>query len=171
MAGVSVEGGKGKRRAVDTEINMVPMIDLMMVTVSFLLITAVWTHMSRLDGTTQVPGPSDPSAAPFESIARLHVEVPAGEAAYRVTLRRGQAVIDSAELPRNRTPTLAATLESMQKAHAADFGFDESRTVVLHTENDLRYKEMVAVMDAIAAAKDPRGHHGESEFRVNLAVK
>lgn len=47
MAGVSVEsgGGGGGRRAVDSEVNMIPMIDLLMVTISFLLITAVWSHM------------------------------------------------------------------------------------------------------------------------------
>ena len=43
MGGVNVDnGGKGGRRSLDTEINMIPMIDLLMVTISFLLITAVW---------------------------------------------------------------------------------------------------------------------------------
>jgi len=37
MAGVTVNaGGKGGRKALDSEINMIPMIDLLMVTISFL---------------------------------------------------------------------------------------------------------------------------------------
>src|SRR5471030_1254391 len=61
--GVSVEsGGKGGRRSMDSEINMIPMIDLLMVTISFLLITAVWTQMSRIEANAQVPGPPQPCA-------------------------------------------------------------------------------------------------------------
>src|SRR5262249_9164018 len=48
MAGVSVGGSRGPRRSLDSEINMIPMIDLLMVTISFLLITAVWVHSQRL---------------------------------------------------------------------------------------------------------------------------
>jgi len=59
----------------------------------------------------------------------------------------------------------------MRSAHATEFDNDDSRTVVLHTQDDLRYGDMVAVMDAIAEAKDPRARHGEPEFRVNLAIK
>ena len=57
MGGVSVESGGGGRRSLDSEINMIPMIDLLMVTISFLLITAVWTHMARINADAQVPGP------------------------------------------------------------------------------------------------------------------
>ena len=49
MGGVNVESSSGGRRSLDSEINMIPMIDLLMVTISFLLITAVWSHMARLN--------------------------------------------------------------------------------------------------------------------------
>ncbi len=53
--GVSVEnassGGKGPR-SVDLEMNLVPFIDMMTVLVAFLLITAVWTEIGRIDVTT-----------------------------------------------------------------------------------------------------------------------
>lgn len=44
MAGVSVEAGGGGRRTVDSNVNMVPMIDLLLSTIAFLLMTAVWTQ-------------------------------------------------------------------------------------------------------------------------------
>jgi len=77
MAGVDVAGlGGGKRRSLDSEINMIPMIDLLMVTISFLLITAVWTHMARVDMDAQVPG-HPPEGAPLPPIPekQLHVEM------------------------------------------------------------------------------------------------
>lgn len=47
MAGINVDGGGGGRRSLDSELNRLPMIDLLMVTISFLLITAVWSGMAR----------------------------------------------------------------------------------------------------------------------------
>lgn len=60
MGGVSVDSGGGGRRSLDTEINMVPMIDLLMCLICFLLITAVWSTMARINADAQVPGPPKP---------------------------------------------------------------------------------------------------------------
>jgi biopolymer transport protein ExbD len=169
MAGVSVDSGSGRRRAVDSEINMVPMIDLLMVTVSFLLLTAVWTHMGRIEGTTKVPGPPDPT--PQVEHARMHVAVPSGDGAFVITLRRGNEIVETASVPRETPNALGAKLDQMRRTHTGDLGGEESRTVVLHTDDELRYKDMVAVMDGISAPRDPRGNHGEPEFHVNLATK
>jgi biopolymer transport protein ExbD len=47
--GVAVEQrGKGRRRSLDTTINVVPAIDLLSCCIAFLLFTAVWTQISRL---------------------------------------------------------------------------------------------------------------------------
>lgn len=53
MGGVNLEGGK---KDLNVELNLVPMIDLLSCCVSFLLITAVWTQMSKLDTTQKVDG-------------------------------------------------------------------------------------------------------------------
>jgi biopolymer transport protein ExbD len=169
MAGVSVDSGRGGRRAVDSEINMVPMIDLLMVTVSFLLLTAVWTHMGRIDGTTKVPGPPDPS--PQVEHARMHVEVPPGDGAFVITMRLGKEIVETTSVPRATPNVIGARLDEIRRAHSGDLGGEESRIVVLHTDDELRYGDMVAVMDGISAPKDPRGNHGEPEFHVNLATK
>ena len=50
MAGVDVGPQGGHKRATNSDINMVPFIDLLFVTVAFLLITAVWVTNS-LDAT------------------------------------------------------------------------------------------------------------------------
>ena len=78
MAGIDVGGGGGKgKRSLDSEINMIPMIDLLMVTIAFLLITAVWSHMARMNADAQVPGPPRPTEdiqnIPPEK--QLHIEM------------------------------------------------------------------------------------------------
>ena len=46
---VSVDtGGKGGKKALNAELNLVPYIDLLTCMVAFLLITAVWTQLARL---------------------------------------------------------------------------------------------------------------------------
>ena len=138
---------------------MVPMIDLLMVTISFLLLTAVWTHTGRLEGTSRVPGPPDTWSKPPEPAARMHVEVPPAEGPVRLSLRRGTETIDARTVPRRE---LAANLDEMRRTHAADLAGDESHVVVLHADDAIPYRDMVAVMDTIA--RDPRA-------TVNLATK
>lgn len=138
---------------------MVPMIDFLMVTISFLLLTAVWTHTARLDGTTRVPGPPDPINKPIEPMLRMHVQVPPGDAPLALSLRRGNELLEARTVSRRE---LSARLDDMRRAHAPDFASEESRVVVMHADNQIPYRDMIAVMDSIS--KDAR-------FRVNLATK
>jgi len=51
-------GGKKKKKSLDSIINVVPAIDLLSCCIAFLLFTAVWTQISRLQ-VQQSGGPSD----------------------------------------------------------------------------------------------------------------
>lgn len=46
--GVQVGGGKGRGRPVNSELNLVPFIDLLSVCITFLLATAVWVEFSSM---------------------------------------------------------------------------------------------------------------------------
>jgi biopolymer transport protein TolR len=48
--------GKGGKKPLDAAINLVPFIDLLSCCISFLLITAVWTQLARMDVTQKGPG-------------------------------------------------------------------------------------------------------------------
>ena len=55
--GVSMQpSGKGGKKALDTELNLVPFIDLLITNICFLLITAVWTQLSRMDVSQKAAG-------------------------------------------------------------------------------------------------------------------
>src|SRR5690349_20269114 len=99
MAGVNVGGGgaPGGRRALDAELNTIPMIDLMMVTISFLLITAVWSQMARLDATTRAPSSSGepPACEPNCDHRALHVEMERDR--FRLAWKDGSRTIGAVE--------------------------------------------------------------------------
>jgi biopolymer transport protein TolR len=68
---VSVDtGGKGGKKSLNANLNLVPYIDLLTCMVSFLLITAVWTQLARLQ--TQQKGQG---AAGEETPPELQVKV------------------------------------------------------------------------------------------------
>lgn len=183
MGGVNVDGGgKGGRRQLDTEINMIPMIDLLMVTISFLLITAVWTQSSRIDANANVPGPmtdtppcTDAAGLPCKPEARLHVQT-TDPTKFVLVWKEGPTVVRTAEVPReanrvkvgkdNKTivtfPALAARITEEWKAAGShrdptDKKFDKA---VVHAGNDMPYGEIVAVMDAVSQPQRsvPAGH-------------
>ena len=164
MAGVSVDGGKGKRRSLDSEINMIPMIDLLLVTISFLLITAVWVQSKRLEANAQVPGPltePPPCGADCKEEARLHVETSDPDK-FVLAWKQGRTVLRSTDVPRESKkagavafPALAAKVSEEWKAsgshrEATDRTFDRA---VVHAANEMPYSELIAVMDAVARSK------------------
>jgi biopolymer transport protein ExbD len=170
MAGVSVEGSKGKRRSLDSEINMIPMIDLLMVTISFLLITAVWVHSQRLTADAQVPGTAvTPPCEDCHPEARLHVET-ADPAKFVLAWKQGSTVIRTVDVPRDARrpkgslPVLAAKVEDEWKASGVhrdpgDRRFDQA---VVHAANDMPYGELIAVMDAVSEPKRSASAGGKS---------
>ena len=56
MAGIDV-GGHGGKRATNHEIPLIPFIDFLLCLVAFLLVTAVWSQMARINADARVPGP------------------------------------------------------------------------------------------------------------------
>ena len=165
MGGVDVGGGGGgKRKSVDSEINMIPMIDLLMVTISFLLITAVWTHMARINADAQVPGPPRPDVEQekIEPEKQLHVEM-RSEDKFVLVWKQGSTTVDSIDVPRKdviiqqgavevvRFPDLADKVESEWKAkgqhsNPTDRKLDQA---ILHTDNKTEFKYIIGVIDAI----------------------
>ncbi len=165
MGGVDVGGGGGgKRKSLDSEINMIPMIDLLMVTISFLLITAVWTQMARINADAQVPGPPRPDVEQekVEPEKQLHVMMQA-EDHFTLVWKQGSTTVDSIDVPRKdvitqagaiqiiRFPDLAAKIESEWKAkgqhsNPTDRKLDQA---ILHTDNKTEFKYIIGVIDAV----------------------
>ena len=68
-----VEGSaKGKKKSLDSELNLVPFIDLLSCLISFLLITAVWTQISSLK-VAQSGGVAQEQSEPKEGTIDVRV--------------------------------------------------------------------------------------------------
>lgn len=188
MGGVDVGGGGGGRKKLDSEINMIPFIDLLMVTISFLLITAVWTHMARINADAQVPGPPrEVESEKVEPEKQLHIEM-RSEDKFVLIWKQAGTVISTVDVPRHdnmitkdgrksiRYPDLAAKVEQEWKSvgthrDATDKKFDQA---ILHTDNETPYVKLVGVIDAIYHTKRNFSGGGKTEpvpaFNVTFAV-
>jgi biopolymer transport protein ExbD len=164
MATIDVGSGHAGRRALDHQIPLIPFIDFLLCLVAFLLVTAVWSQMARLQGNAQVPG--DPELGNTDRSRELHVET-RGEKQFVLTWKEDGTVINSVQVERKRVgigtaddytyPDLAAQIGSQwnlngQHRSATDQKLDRA---VLHVENTAPFAEIAAIMDALHATRRP----------------
>ena len=67
MGGVNLPESGGKR-GLDFELNLVPFIDLLSCCISFLLITAAWTQLARLETIQKVEAAGGAGGAPEDKV-------------------------------------------------------------------------------------------------------
>jgi biopolymer transport protein ExbD len=186
MAGIDVGGGHGGRRSLDHQVPLIPFIDFLLCLVSFLLITAVWTQMSRINADARVPGPPDPDREIEEQKKdkTLHVEM-RGDEKFQLVWKEGNAVVDTIDVPRKQVnmggddfgyPDLAQRISEQwtaQGSHRADSDFKRDQAV-LHTDNTTKFEDIIAVIDAIYFPQRPIKVGGAEEqipaFNVTFAV-
>lgn len=172
--------GRGVRRTANSEINMVPMIDLLVCCIAFLLITAVWSRMARVNCDALVPGTIGPSPAPLGRT--LHVDA-LTDGTFTLTWKQGPTVVSTFAIPKpdrddlpgsqRRYPELGAKigdewLANGSHRNASDRYFDEA---VLHTGDALAFGDIVAIIDAIHTPKrDARSANPIPAFNVVFAA-
>ena len=142
---------------------MIPFIDLLMVTIAFLLITAVWVTNSRINADAQVPGPPNPNEilTPQTPEKVLNLQIMETEFVWkqgRDRRQRGEGDAQRVGTGGNkvvRFPDLAKKLETewnTQGGHKdpSDKKIDQA---ILATDNRTPFKEIVGVLDALYATK------------------
>jgi biopolymer transport protein ExbD len=176
MAGsIQTEGG-GARRHLNQEINMVPMIDLMVCCISFLLITAVWSHMARVNSSALVPGIHGP-LTPRPPDKMLHVDARSDEK-FTLTWKQGTTVISTLEVPRaqveRRYPELASKVADEWRANGShrDTSDRELDQAVLHTSDKAPFGDIVAIIDAVHSPRRAATTHANAfpAFNVTFAT-
>jgi biopolymer transport protein ExbD len=180
MGGVDVGSGRGNGRAASTELNMIPFVDLLMVTVAFLLITAVWVQSARLNATASVPGDAKEVVTPTPVERVMHVHASSG--AFVVSWRQADTVVSETRIVRattsdgewSRSRELEAAIRSEWQRHgghrdASDRSFDRA---VLHVDDRAPFAEIVGLLDAIASTKREASDGLEvAAFQTSFAVR
>lgn len=139
MAGLSVGGGgRSGKKAVDAEVPLVPFIDLLLCCVMFLLVSAVWTQLGRVNTNQEAPGPTADGQPPAPR-TRVMLQV------LSTGFVLGSTVGERFDIPRVGghldVDTLRARLSSRRAIDAAN------QDLIVAPEDGIPYLEVVAAMD------------------------
>lgn len=183
MPGIDV-GGAAKRSR-DHQLPLVPFIDFLLCLISFLLITAVWNQMARINVHALVPGPPNSSSPrSWDEEKVLHVEM-RDQDTFTLVWKRGDTVLDSTDVPRRKEmldesvvyPELAAKIaDEWHKNETRHFAAGDAKVdqAVVHTDDTAPFQDVIAVIDAIRKPQREWRHgeqtHGRPAFEVTFAV-
>lgn len=142
--GMDLGTGKGGRKPLDTTINLVPFIDLMAVTIVFLIMTAVWTQLGRLNVSQEGSSPEPPDSTPPPAPSLLVT----GTA---LTLSVGGLRYDPIPLTRDARGRveLSKLLEHLGRVKAEQ---PEQGAITLRAEDEVAYDDLVRLIDACVGA-------------------
>ena len=132
---------RGGRRPLDAPINLVPFIDLMAVTISFLIMTAVWTQVGRLQ-VSERPA-ADPTRIAESSALQFELHL-TGAA---VTIRIADIVLATIPHARDRSQRLAIDL---LQHHLREQRGPADSAITIRADDSVRYDDLVRVVDACA---------------------
>ncbi|MBI5608968.1 MAG: biopolymer transporter ExbD [Deltaproteobacteria bacterium] len=166
-------GGTGKGGVADATLNVVPFIDLLACTICFLLISAVWTQMSRIDVDQALPKASPkPPPTPPKPEAKINIMIT--QTGYLVNLWNADKIatpkpelvtpkklpIKTEELKIQRNngavdkfktcdqDKLRETLEGYMR----DAALDDKTKVMVAADDKVQYIHLIMTLDTILTA-------------------
>ncbi|MGH9648528.1 MAG: ExbD/TolR family protein [Bryobacteraceae bacterium] len=133
------EGGRGtgKKKSLDAVINVVPFIDLLSCCLAFLLITAVWTQVSKLQ-VAQAGNATPPAEPP--NLLQITLQI-TGKG-YTLTIGQGGSTID---IPRKGTDYDLQALGDRLKAIKQQK--QDQRAISVAAEDSVQFNDLVQTID------------------------
>lgn len=167
MAGVSTGNNTKGRKSVDQEVSMVPFIDLLIVTISFLLVTAVWTSMARVPTNTQLPDRN--GAQVKEERAALRVKI-GNDGRAVLQWQKGTKIddVETVEVSKLADAMKRAYFTGLAMGHVTEPKKDElGANAILAVPANMPMRDVTEVMDAIRSA---RLKDGRTAFEITFAT-
>ena len=143
---VSVEeGGKSGKKSVNADLNLVPYIDLLTCMVAFLLITAVWSQLARLEAHQKGQGQAGEDTPP-EKVFKLVVVVN-GEGFNLVADQDQQPIPKKGD--QYDYEKLGSELKKIKDTHA------DKNDVQVASEDTIKFEVLVRTMDIALSSRFP----------------
>jgi biopolymer transport protein ExbD len=142
MGGVNVgDGGHGGKKSVDSEIPLVPFIDLLLCCIMFLLVTAVWNKLARINANQQQPGRDAQIDQPQEEHIRLFLQVK--NTGYVLAATDGTNI----EVPKAGDEfDVSGLREKLRERRQQE---PNRRDLIVAPEDGVLYEDVVAAMDIV----------------------
>ncbi|MBN2573268.1 MAG: biopolymer transporter ExbD [Deltaproteobacteria bacterium] len=142
---VDTGGNKGGKKPLNSELNLVPYIDMLTVLVAFLLITAVWTQLARLQAQQKGQGQAGEETPP-EMMVKVVVLV--NQEGFNLVVGQDQTPIPKkgADYDFER---LATELKKAKDAHP------DKNDAQVASEDTIKFDTLVHTMDIALEQRFP----------------
>jgi biopolymer transport protein ExbD len=143
-------GGKKRKKALDASINVVPAIDLLSCCIAFLLYTAVWTQIARLQ--IQQLGTGAPELEQTEAQKALQVTLAVGERGFTLGTSAGLSV-DIPALGRESDGQVRLDIKALaERLKQLKGDFPDAAAITVSAEDTVSYGSLVQVIDTAMGA-------------------
>jgi biopolymer transport protein ExbD len=140
--------GKGGKKPLDAPINLVPFIDLLSCCISFLLITAVWTQLARMDVTQKGQGAAGSTdEKPPEPTVSLTLFI--DKDGYTFAKSTGETTPIPVKGEDYDYVKLADVLKDAKTA------YPDKNDIQIKTDDAVIYNKIIKTMDVVLSAKFP----------------
>ncbi len=136
-----------QRRSVDLHIELVPFIDMLAMMITFLMMTAVWTELGRIQVSQAPTGPSESSSPPQQPTLQLNLTVT--ERSYLL-----QAGSEMTEIPLAADGSLD-TAKLLEHLKAIKKDYPDHRSITVAAEDGILYQQLVQTVDKCIEAGLP----------------
>ena len=144
--GVSINtGGKGGKKPLNAELNLVPYIDLLTCMVAFLLITAVWSQMARLSANQKGQGQAGEETPPEQQV---NIVVVVNQEGFNLVVGQEQSPIPK-KGDQYDYETLKNQLRKTKDAHP------DKNDLKVASEDQVKFDTLVETMDTALSERFP----------------
>ena len=144
------QGGGKKKKSLDAVINVVPAIDLLSCCISFLLFTAVWTQIARLQ--VQQLGTGAPEPQVEEKQNPLIVTLAMGERGFNLSTSSG-LTLEIPALGRDEGGAVRFDLKALgDRLKGLKSDNPDAAAITVSAEDTVAYGDLVQVIDTCVGA-------------------
>jgi biopolymer transport protein ExbD len=148
MAGIDAGGGGHGKKSLDHEIPLIPFIDLLLCCIMFLLATAVWEEMARLNANQQQPGQQAPEdAPPPEDRVKLILQIKATGYVLADTTGTRQEI-----LKRGDVFDLVELRNKLRERKQLE---PNRQDIIVAPEDGVEYNDVIQAMDTVVGENFP----------------
>jgi len=145
-----IENGSGRGRGVNVELNLVPVIDLMSVLITFLLITAVWTQVSMIQIGSSLYAKKDDSQQPPKLTPNADIALKVDVRVDGYVLTVGTQIISLPKL--NEAYDFVGLVAQLQRVKQL---YPEKLDGIVSMSDDVPYENLINTMDQFLVAGFP----------------
>ncbi len=143
-------GGKGGKKPLDMAINLVPFIDLMAVTIVFLIMTAVWTQLGRLQVSNSGQNASEEQQQQEQKLQPITLLVTEKE----IKITVGGSQLDPLPITRDDKERIDV-IKLVDKLKELKTQQPDQAAITLQTEDAVKYEDLVRLIDTCIGSQFP----------------